>query len=260
MLTQIIAVIFFVIAAILAAKSRRPAAHPMLAPGAVLAALAALVFLVLALFVSDRDPGVETESERISSLRLRIPLAALSHEMGASGRIAVLVIANNDGAAYPEATASVAAWQKAFPSHEFVVITTRHDDLPPRPDARPDSLPTTRPDDLPTTLRRLARDNVAVVLFDAFSGDNLDAAFLEGDETVLKRPVLCLDPGTTEKLLPLIRSGKIFAGLRTLTNSFKVGPAISDEELFKRHFSLVTRQNAGPPMAAPRDVMQDVQE
>jgi len=257
MATQILAIIFFVAAAILAAKSRRRTAHPLLAPGAVLAALAALVFLVLALFASDSAPSIEAEAKRINTLRHRIPLAALSHEMGASGRIAVLVIANEDGSTNPEATALVAVWQKAFPSHEFVVATTRPDDLP---STRPDKLPTTRPDNLPTALRRLARDKVAVVLLDPLPSDNLDAAFLEDDEAVLKRPVLCLDPGTTEKLLPLIRSGKIFAGLRTVANSIQDGPASSDEELFQRYFSLVTRKNADTPEAAPREAKHEFPE
>ena len=96
---------------------------------------------------------------------------------------------------------------------------------------------------LPPALRVLACDPVAPTFNAQFDASGKRYHYRICRLPVLP-PLLCLDPGSTKELLPLIRSGKIFAGLRNRSRTFQYDPKDSPQALFDQNFALVDQQTA----------------
>ena len=205
---------------------RRPAAAPPFQAATLLCLGVACLSFLASLFITPRDE-VEAQARRLSQLRSRIPLAALSRQMGGKGGIAVLVNTPEGSGISDEARQTVAEWTQLFPGHRFVLVGSR-------------------PAAWPATLRGVARDQLAAVLLEPLPGEP-EELLLQDGEPLLRQPLLCLDPASTDKLLPLIRRGLVFAGLRTASNCLQGTPDLSDEELFQRNFLLVRAQDTALP-------------
>ena len=198
-------------------------------PG-VLLCLLALGLAAVALLVYSPKPLAEPIKEQfrqVVKLCQEIPLAHLSKKIGGSGKIAVLV--NRcfiDGSTSQSSAERVAAWQVSWPQHRFIVVASL-------------------PNEWSATLARLAKESglAAIVLLEAPPSEAIAVTFLDPSLPVLP-PLLCLDTDTTEELLPLIRSGKIFAGLRHRSRAFQADPKASPQELFDKNFALVDQKMA----------------
>ncbi len=232
MSTQIPGVLLCLLALGLAWRARRVGSSTPLLAGLILTGAAAVALLVYS--PKPLDEPIKEQFRQIAKLGQEIPLARLSQQIGGSGKIAVLVnrcvINGTNSAASVE---RVASWQVSWPQHSFVVVGSL-------------------PNEWSATLAPLANESglAAIVLLEATPHE----AFADPSLPTLP-PVLCLDTATTEELMPLIRSGKIFAGLRNRSRTFLADPKDSPQELFDKNFVVVDQKMAEAELNTDHDAL-----
>jgi len=232
MSTQIPGVLLCLLALGLAWRARRVGSSTPLLAGLILTGAAAVALLVYS--PKPLDEPIKEKFRQIAKLGQEIPLARLSQQIGGSGKIAVLV--NRcliSGTTSPRSAERLAAWQERWPQHRFILVASL-------------------PNEWSATLARLANESglAAVVLLEAPPHE----AFAAPSPPVLP-PLLCLDTATTEELLPLIRSGKIFAGLRSRSRTLLADPKASPQELFDKNFVVVDQQMAEAALNTDHDAL-----
>ena len=236
MSTQIPGVLLCLLALGLAWRARRVGSSTPLLAGLILTAVIAVALLVYS--PKPLAEPIEEQFRQVAKLRQEIPLTLLSKKIGGSGKIAVLV--NRcfiDGSTSQSSAERVAAWQERWPQHSFILVAILKDEWS-------------------ATLARLAKESglAAIVLLEAPPHEAFAVTFLDPSLPVLP-PLLCLDIDTTEELLPLIRSGKIFAGLRKRSRIFQVDPKDSPQELFDKKFALVDQKMAEAELNKDHDAL-----
>ena len=232
MSTQITGVLLCLVALGLAWRARRVGSSTPLLAGLILTAVIAVALLVYS--PKPLIEPIEEQSRQVAKLCQEIPLAHLSKKIGGLGKITVLVNRSSiDGSTSQSSAERVAAWQERWPQHSFILVASL-------------------PNEWSATLARLAKESglAAVVLLEAPPHE----AFADPSLPTLP-PLLCLDIDTTEELLPLIRSGKIFAGLRKRSRTFQVDPQDSPQELFDKKFALVDQQMAEAELNTDHDAL-----
>ena len=236
MSTQIPGVLLCLVALGLAWRARRVGSSTPLLAGLILTAVAAVALLVYS--PKPLTEPIEEQSRQVAKLCQEIPLAHLSKKIGGSGKIAVLVNRSSiDGTTSQSSAERVAAWQERWPQHSFILVASL-------------------PNEWSATLARLANESglAAIVLLESPPSEALAVTFLDPSLPVLP-PLLCLNRDTTEELLPLIRSGKIFAGLRNRSRAFQADPKASPQELFDKNFALVDQQMAEAELNTDHDAL-----
>ena len=232
MSTQIPGVILCLLALGLAWRARRVGSSIPLLAGLILTGVAAVALLVYS--PKPLPEPIEEQFRQVAKLCQEIPLSLLSKKIGGSGKIAVLVNrCDINGTNSSASVERVASWQVSWPQHSFVVVGCRSNEWS-------------------ATLARLANESgiAAVVLLEAPPHE----AFADPSLPTLP-PLLCLDPGSTKELLPLIRSGKVFAGLRKRSRAFQADPKDSPKELFDKNFVVVDQQMAEAELNTDHDAL-----
>jgi hypothetical protein len=208
-------------------KTKKPT--PLIFPvGATLFALLA----ILSRSLPERDEADDL-AKKISELRDFIPLEALSTKIGGTGKVAILAEADSRTGEVGTATESkIAAWQKKFPNHEFHLIASKAEILA-------------------DTIDKIAKKKfTGVVILSSFQSTHLES-LIQGEEgSRFACPVLCLDLEASQKMIPLIRTGTIFAGIRSTSRSIQTSQNAEDAELFRLNFELLTASNASPTAKA----------
>ena len=232
MSTQIPGVLLCLLALGLAWRARRVGSSIPLLAGLILTGVAAVALLVYS--PKPLAEPIEEQFRQVAKLCQEIPLAILSKKIGGSGKIAVLV--NRcliSGTTSQRSAERVAAWQERWPQHRFILVASL-------------------PNEWSATLARLAKESdlAAIVLLEVPPHE----ALADPSLPVLP-PLLCLDTDTTEELLPLIRSGKIFAGLRHRSRAFLADPKASPKELFDKNFVVVDQKMAEAALNTDLDAL-----
>ncbi len=165
--------------------------------------------------------------KEVIEIRQTMPLTRLSQTMGGRGKIAVLVnISNLDGTTSHASEERVDAWQRRWPEHQFVVEAS-HDHS------------------WPSKIKEIAAQPglAAIIIIESLPPEVL-ASWFQDNPFSKSQLVLCLDPSSTEHLLPCIAKGIIFAGLRSRSKTFEYDPKVSTQQLFDQNFALVDQQTA----------------
>ena len=234
MSTQITVVLLCLVALGLAWRARRFGSSTPLLAGLILTAVIAVALLLYR--PKPLPDPIEEQSRQVVKLCQDIPLALLSKKIGGHGKIAVLVnLYDFDETNSAVSVERVASWQVSWPQHSFVLVRCRRNEWR-------------------STLQKLAGEPglAAIIILDAPPWGVLDSCFLD-EPLSLPQALLCLDPGTTERLLPCIRDGSVFAGLRNRSLIYQADPKASPQELFDKNFALVDQQMAEAELNTDHD-------